>query len=261
MNWTVLRNFIINTNNDYKYTMNIYERYAPFIILAIFITIIILNKDRIRSNKKIDTKIRVIFSFVILAITSFYYIGNWIVLGINVNNLPFHLCYLCTILSIILSINKNKKIFNFILVCGIIGGVSSFISIDLSLSSKYFKYYQFLLSHIAIIILPIYFRVIYKYKLNISELIKVFVQLEMLGLVMGIFNENFKTNYFFVSFTSNLAARGTILESLGNGYSYFINLEIVTICYFIILFITLKLIEIRSIRKYKYNLLIDNNTY
>ena len=48
---------------------------------------------------------------------------------------------------------------------------------------------------------------------------------------MGIINYYFGSNYFFVSFTSNIAAKGTILEALGNGYDYFINLEILSVIY------------------------------
>lgn len=256
-----LRNFIVNVNDKDNYIMNNYERYGPFIIILIVIIIILVNKDILIKNSKIEKKIRCIFSFIVGVVISFYYLGNWIILGVDINNLPFHLCYLCTILCIILSTNKNKKIFNFILVCGFIGGLGSFISIDLSLSSMYFKYYKFIISHIAIIILPIYFIVIYNYKLKIKELLEVFIELEILAIIMGIFNSYFKTNYFFVSFNSNFAAKGTILENLGEGYKYFINLELVTILYFSIIFILLKIIELIKIKKNKENILLENNNY
>lgn len=256
-----LRDFIVNINNKDDYIMNNYERYAPFIILFLFTIIILLSKNIIKNNFKLEKRIRLIFSFIIGGIISFYYIGNWIILGIDINNLPFHLCYFSTILSIILSLNKNKRLFNFILVCGVIGGLSSFISIDLSLSSSYFKYYKFTLSHIAIIISPIYFIIIHNYQLRVRELLEVFIELQILAIIMGVFNNFFKTNYFFVSFTSNFAAKGTVLENLGEGYKYFINLEITAICYFIIVFIILKLVEFRKISKNKYSLILENNSY
>ena len=163
MNWIKIRNFIVNISDNDDYIMNNYERYAPFIILFLLFSTILISKDFIRNNSKIEKNIRLVFSFITGITISFYYIGNWLILGIDINNLPFHLCYICTILSIILALNKNKKIFNFLLVCGVIGGLSSFIAMDLSLSSSYFKYYKFTLSHIAIIILPIYFIVIHNY--------------------------------------------------------------------------------------------------
>ena len=146
-----------------------------------------------------------------------------------------------------MALNKNKKTFNFLLVCGVIGGLSSFIAMDLSLSSSYFKYYKFTLSHIAIIILPVYFIIIHNYKLKIKELLEVFIQMEILSIGFGIFNSYFKTNYFFVSFTDNFAAQGTILEGLGNGYKYFINLQIVGLIYFFTIFIILKILEARQV--------------
>ena len=249
MNWIKIRNFIVNISDNDYYIMNNYERYAPFIILFLLFLAILILKDFIRYNSKLEKNIRLVFSFITGITISFYYIGNWLILGIDINNLPFHLCYICTILSIILALNKNKKIFNFLLVCGVIGGLSSFIVIDLSLYSSYFKYYQFTLSHISIIILPIYFIVIHNYKLQIKELLEVFIQLEILSIVFGIFNSYFKTNYFFVSFTDNFAAQGTILEGLGNGYRYFVNLQIVGVIYFLLIFILLKILEFRKVYK------------
>lgn len=249
MNWSKVRDFIVNISDNDNYIMNAYERYAPFIILFLLFSIILILKDFIRYNSKLEKNIRLVFSFITGITISFYYIGNWLILGLDINNLPFHLCYLCTILSIILALNKNKKIFNFLLVCSVIGGLSSFIAIDLSLSSSYFKYYKFTISHIAIIILPIYFIVIHNYKLKIKELFWVFIQMEILSIGFGVFNSYFKTNYFFVSFTDNFAAQGTILEGLGNGYKYFINLQILGIIYFFIIFILLKVLEFRKLYK------------
>lgn len=244
MSWYDIKDFIVNINKTNNYNMNVYERYAPFIILIVFIIIILFTKNIIISNHILEKRIRYIFSYITGGVIVFYYLGNWIILGIDINNLPFHLCYFCAMLSIVLSLNKNKKIFNFILVCGVTGGISSFISIDLSLSSSSFKYYKFTISHIAIVILPIYFIIIYRYKLKIKELIEVFIELEILGVIMGVFNSYFKTNYFFVSFFNNFAAKDTILENLGDGYKYFINLQLIVIIYFFLIFIFLKIIEL-----------------
>lgn len=244
MSWYDIKDFIVNINKTNNYNMNVYERYAPFIILIVFIIIILFTKNIIISNHILEKRIRYIFSYITGGVIVFYYLGNWIILGIDINNLPFHLCYFCAMLAIVLSLNKNKKIFNFILVCGVTGGISSFISIDLSLSSSSFKYYKFTISHIAIVILPIYFIIIYRYKLKIKELIEVFIELEILGVIMGVFNSYFKTNYFFVSFFNNFAAKDTILENLGDGYKYFINLQLIVIIYFFLIFIFLKIIEL-----------------
>lgn len=244
MSWYDIKDFIVNINKTNNYNMNVYERYSPFIILIVFIIIILFTKNIIISNHILEKRIRYIFSYITGGVIVFYYLGNWIILGIDINNLPFHLCYFCAMLAIVLSLNKNKKIFNFILVCGVTGGISSFISIDLSLSSSSFKYYKFTISHIAIVILPIYFIIIYRYKLKIKELIEVFIELEILGVIMGVFNSYFKTNYFFVSFFNNFAAKDTILENLGDGYKYFINLQLIVIIYFFLIFIFLKIIEL-----------------
>ena len=52
-----------------------------------------------------------------------------------------------------------------------------------------------------------------------------------------------------------------MLENLGEGYKYFINLELIAIFYFLIIIIVLKILEFIKIKRSKYNLLIENNNY
>lgn len=79
--------------------------------------------------------------------------------------------------------------------------------------------------HMLIAIVQIYYAVVYKYLPNKKEVIETFVAVHILAVFMGIFNEIFKTDYMYISFTKNIGLSGTILESLGNGYTYLITFE------------------------------------
>lgn len=227
----MMREFIIYDGFKVGYTMNFFERYIPIFLLMIVILAIYLLKDEIRKNLRLDRNIRITLVTINIFITLFYYIGRWIYIGINLDNLPFHLCYLCNIFSIIMLINKDKRIHGFLVFAGILGGISSLMSVDVTLSSRYLKYYYFMISHLNIIIVPLYFSIIHGYSLSSKMIIRSFIYLQGLGLLMGIVNYHLGSNYFFVSFNSNIAAKGTILEGLGNGYDYFIKLEILSIIY------------------------------
>ena len=238
-----MKNFIILDKEEIISGMNFFERYLPIIILVIIITLIFLFKERIRGSEKLDKRIRLILAIINILITLFYYGGKWIYIGFVPEYLPLHLCYICNIISIILLINKNKKLYVFLIFVGVLGGISSLISMDLTLSYKYFKYYYFSFTHINIVIVPLYFAIVHQYSSNNKEVIKAFIFLQILGIFMGIINYYYESNYFFVSFNSSIAAEGTILENLGSGYFYFINLEILAFFYLSIYLIINKKLE------------------
>lgn len=238
-----MKNFFIFKRPYDIYKMNTFEQIIPLIIMAIIITLLLLYREKIRKNSKVEKIIRYTLTVVSTIFFISYYLANWIITGIELDNLPLHLCYISNVLCIILGINKNKKIYNFTLCYGLIGGIGSLLSMDTSLSSRYFKYYQFMVSHISIIVIPLYFLIIHKYFLNEKEVIRVYITLQIIGITMGVFNHMFNTDYFFVTFNSNIAAKGTILEDIGSGYNYFINLELLSLIYMGMIYIIVKFVN------------------
>lgn len=240
-----MKEFFILQRPSKDYDMNNFEQFVPIIITIIILLSLIIYKNKIRNNNRVEKLIRYSLTIISLAIFMLYYLIIWAIMGIKLDNLPLHLCYICNILCIILGFTKNKKTFNFVIILGVMGGIGSLVSMDTSLSSMYFKYYQFMVSHISIIVIPIYFFIIHKYFFSKEDVIQVFIILQAVGIVIGIFNHLFQTNYFFISFNSNIAARGTIFEYIGNGYNYFINLEIIATSYMLIMYLIAKRLEFK----------------
>lgn len=226
-----MKDFFILQSPTKNYQMSNIEQFTPIVIMIVIIILLLVCRKEIRKNYRIEKAIRYTFTIISSIIFISYYLITWLIEGIEIDNLPLHLCYIVNILCIVLGFTRNKKIYDFVICYGVIGGVASLISMDTSLSSMYFKYYQFMVSHISIIIIPIYFLVVQKYNLKEKSVIKLYILLQVLGISIGVFNHKFNTNYFFVMFNSNLAARGTILENLGKGYNYFINLELLVTIY------------------------------
>ncbi|MBX7321176.1 TIGR02206 family membrane protein [Clostridium chauvoei] len=233
--------FVLKIPNEF-YRTSLTEQTIPIILLCIAIGIIYFYKYKIRAKERLDKIIRYSIGIISLTIFVSYYISVWIIEGIRPDNLPFHLCYLTNILCIILAFTKNRSLFNFSIFAGVLGGISSLISVDMELSWRYFKYYQFMVGHTIIVLVPIYFLIIYKYIPTFKDAIKVFLLLQVIGMPMGIFNEIYKTNYFFVSFGSNAASKGTFLTFLGDGYMYLFNLELLAITCILVWYLVLKFI-------------------
>lgn len=232
--------FFSLSNIDINYKITPFEKFIPIFILIVLIIILYLMKNKIRNDKLLDKKVRYSCGIISLIFLILYYILEWSTNGLTVFNLPLHICFISNILCIILCFNKSKNIFNFVIFTGVLGGLSSLLAPALYLSSKYFRYYQFMICHTSIIIIPIYFMFIYKYTINIKDTLKVVFITEILGILLGIFNEIYNTEYMFVSFTSNQAAKHSILYSLGEGYYYFINLQILFLSIMIFWYLTLK---------------------
>jgi len=236
-----MKEFISYERENPNYIMNDYERFLPIILLIVILFLLFIFKKKIRLNNKFERRLRYFFAGIIIIVTSLFYLGNWIIKGLTINKLPLHLCYICNVLCAAILIKPNKKIFNFLLFAGVLGGISSILSMDKSMSSRYLKYYYFMVAHLSIIIVPIYLSIINKWFISKLELLRAYLILQVMGLSMGIINSIYKTDYFFVSFTSNIAAKGTILEDLGTGYDYFIKLEFLSLIYFIVWYISLTL--------------------
>lgn len=233
--------FFSLSNIDTNYEITLLEKIIPIFILIVLIITLYLNRDKIRNNKLLDKRIRYYCGIISLIFLSIYYILEWSINGVTVFNLPLHICFISNILCIILCFNKNRKLFNFVVFTGILGGLSSLLAPELDLSFKYFRYYQFMVCHISIIVIPVYFIFIYKYNVALKDTLNVIFITEILGLSLGIFNEIYNTNYMFVSFTSNAAARGSILSYIGEGYFYFINLQVLFISTMLLWHFILKL--------------------
>lgn len=217
--------FSLDSNLNYK--LSTLEKVLPIFLLLFLVFLLIKFKNKIMSNKKLDLYIRYGLATVSICFLSLFYILKWNYSGFNPDTIPLHICFISNILCIILCFNKSKKLFNFLFFIGILGGLASLLFPDLSLSYEYFRYYQFYICHISIILIPLYFYIVYNYKPKFIDCIKSFLILNIIGIPIGTFNEIYKTNYMFISFTSNFAAKGTILENLISGNNYILYLNII----------------------------------
>lgn len=236
-------NYVTNFNHK----MTILEIWIPMLVMAIIIGLIFVFRNKLSLVSKADKIVR----FVLFTFLFTFYISNYILLwtqsSLKVSNLPFQLCPISALLCTLLLISNSKKIFNFVIFTGVLGGIGSVLSPDISCSFMYYRYYQFMGMHMLIAIVPIYYAIVYKYLPNKKEAIETFVAVHILAVFMGIFNTIFSTDYMYVSFTKNIGPRGTILQYLGDGYMYLITFEVFVAILFVVWFYTVRFIFRKNI--------------
>lgn len=99
--------------------------------------------------------------------------------------LPFHLCSISYILTIILLFTDNKTIFRFVFFTGIIGGIVTFAIPELDHAGyNRFRFYEFIIAHAMIIMVPIYYLTNRGYKITLKHMIWTMVATNIIGFSM-----------------------------------------------------------------------------
>lgn len=99
--------------------------------------------------------------------------------------LPFHLCSISYILTIILLLTSNEKIFGYVYFTGIIGGIVTFAIPDLYHAGyNRFRFYEFIIAHTTIILIPIYYLTNFKYKITLRTTITGIIITNIIGFSM-----------------------------------------------------------------------------
>ena len=99
--------------------------------------------------------------------------------------LPFHLCSISYFLAIFLIFTNNEKVFDYLFFSGIIGGIVTFAIPELDHAGyNRFRFYEFIIAHSIIIMLPIYYLTTYKYKITVKKTLKGILITNILGFGM-----------------------------------------------------------------------------
>ena len=173
--------FSFDYNPDLRFDMFTGMHLVQFIMFIVVITIFFLVKDKIY-NSKHEKHFRYTLASILL-------INEIILIIIEVGAgevyLPFHLCAISYLLTIVLLITNNEKIFIFVFFTGILGGIVS-IAIPEFGNGGYdrFRFYEFIIAHSAIIYVPIYYLTTYKYKINFKRFLYVLIITNILGFSM-----------------------------------------------------------------------------
>jgi len=144
-----------------------------------------LLKDKVY-NSKYEKQIRYsLASFLIINLLILIIIEA----SVGIVFLPFHLCSISYILTIILLFTNNEKIYIFIFFTGILGGIVSILIPEFG-NGGYdrFIFYEFIIAHSAIIYVPIYYLTNYKYKIDFKRCYSALIIANIFGFSMFLVN-------------------------------------------------------------------------
>jgi len=173
--------FSYDYNPDLRFDMFTEMHFVQFLMFVTVFIIFFLVKDRVY-NSKYEKHIRYSLAGVL-------FVNEIILYSIELSAghpyLPFHLCAISYLLTIVLLITNNEKIFTFLFFTGIIGGIVSIANPDFG-NGGYdrYRFYEFILAHSAIIYVPIYYLTNYKYKINFKKFVSVIIITNILAFLM-----------------------------------------------------------------------------
>ncbi|MBL6873862.1 MAG: TIGR02206 family membrane protein [Flavobacteriales bacterium] len=188
MDTTIVIDFL---SNDWIKNMTI----TVFFMLCYFFIGFKIKDKHIKTFMKIS-------SLLVLFMT----LSNHIILLINdswtlKSNLPIHLCSVSALICCFIGFTKkNQLLFEFLFYAGIIGGLLSILTPQITLYNEYYFFYiMFYFKHASIIAIPLFMRYGLNMKLTKFSWLKVFGLVNLLLLFVLPINTLIDSNYLYVS--------------------------------------------------------------
>lgn len=173
------------------------------IFLMLFVlfscAIIFLSKNKINNlnlkYKKLITKVTasiLLLNMLVLYISGVYY-GNFDYKTM----LPLHLCYLANYFYIYVIFFNKENLYKYIYFLSFLGPIPAIIFFDVPSVWESFNFYLYIISHHFLVIMSLLTFYMYPKKVKIKDTLKLVITLNLVYLVMIIFNHFMNTNYFF----------------------------------------------------------------
>ncbi len=139
--------------------------------------------------------------------------GEWTVS----RSLPLELCSISLILSIVMLCNRSSMLYQILYFAGICGALQAIVTPSLDYGFPHFRFYEFFIAHIAIILSPLYMTWVEQYRPSWRSIGWTMLYLNVLALIVGIVNLALKSNYMFLRHKPNTPS---VLDMFGP-YPYY----------------------------------------
>lgn len=149
-------------------------------------------------------------------------------------SLPLELCSIASLLAGVMLLTKSKLLFEILYFIGISGAIMAIATPDLGYGFPQYRYLQFFMDHILLIIAPLIMIWLYHYKLTWQSIVKSFLFLNGLAASVYLINQLLSANYMFL-----LEKPGgvSVLDFLGPYPYYLLSLEIIALALFYLLYL------------------------
>ncbi|PRX75086.1 putative integral membrane protein (TIGR02206 family) [Bacillus sp. V-88] len=148
-------------------------------------------------------------------------------------NLPFQLCSLSLYLCTIMLISNNYRIFEISFFSSMSGAFIAIITPELFFGFPHFRYFQFFLAHLSIVLSCLYMVWIEGYRLTFGSLMRAFAALNGIAVIAYAVNKVVGANYMFLMHKPYNASP---IDYLGEYPWYLLSLEGVSLLLFLLLY-------------------------
>ncbi|MCA1054476.1 TIGR02206 family membrane protein [Rossellomorea aquimaris] len=207
-----------------------------FLLAGVMVMVMMKGRD----NKGIGTLL-----VGILAVSEISYqvwsvlYGNWSFQ----TTMPLHLCSISTFIGIYLYFKKNVKWFYLFLYIGFIPPILAIITPDNPYAFPHYRYLKYFLHHMGIPLMVLYLFFHDRYQVPKRSIFYGLFLVNCLAVPILIINKLSGSNYFFLS---GPPEGNTPLLWFGDGFVYFLNLELAAVVVF-----TLNYFLFRWLEKYR----------
>lgn len=167
-----------------------------FMSIAIIATILTLRYAKKIKISKHEKTIKYVIMSMLIILESGYHIHNLVNGKFSV---PLHVCSAAVILAIILLATNNYKVFEATFLLGILGGYAALFIPDLAhYTYVNMRFYHFLIVHMLIIVVPLYYYKAYNYRITMTSIKRSFILLFAMSPFALVINYTMDRNYMFI---------------------------------------------------------------
>jgi hypothetical integral membrane protein (TIGR02206 family) len=171
-------------------------QHVMLIVLAILsVAVPLVYGPRLRSSRW-ETPVKRTMIGVLVFLELIYHVHYW---SHGLFSAPLHVCSFGAMFSIGLLLTNNKKFFDVVFFIGVFGGLAALV-VPNSLGYTYYnmRYYHYILIHMVIVIVPIYYYKAYGYRVTLRSLYRTIGFLLVLSPLIVTVNAVFDRNYMFI---------------------------------------------------------------
>lgn len=212
-------------------------------IYQLGILILLIYSRRIQDHSKIAHSLR--WGFFLLLVTSEVSYQVWGIVNQNWNSpefVPFQLCSMAGIITMIALLTKNTRLIQLILFISIVPSFLAVLTPELHHGFPQFRFWQFFIHHLVLSWSALFLVLIKLSKVTFKDTIIAYTYLLGYAAVIGfIINPILNANYLFLARTPSA---NTPLNHLGDGFWYYFNLCVVGLLVYLVIFGLFRLLSI-----------------
>ncbi|MBN2282055.1 MAG: TIGR02206 family membrane protein [Candidatus Marinimicrobia bacterium] len=150
-------------------------------------------------------------------------------------SLPLHLCGLGIILSSIMLVKKDYKLYEFLYFWGTAGATQALLQPDISnFGFPHYRFFQFFVSHGLLFASIIFATFVFNFRPKFKSIYKAFVITNIFAFFIGLFNFAVGSNYMFIAHKPDTPS---ILDFMGPWPLYILPLEFIALFLFTLVYI------------------------